>query len=245
LFNIGIETAFMIMMTVALIITALLIKYNYQPIDSVDLKKFYQIGISAFIINGAAVIAFNADKFLINNFFSIDTANAYTFAWTLIAPSFYIGTLIEKGIYSEKAETNLIRKTKRYSILLLAALVLYFGALTFAVKLFPNLIPNSLQQSVLIDLLYIMIPGFLLFTLIHTPVNAVLFKLYKDKIRSKIALLFAPVIALFLITMFILTQIELNNNVLLILSITWLYLFILQGIKIYLMYSNHKLNFID
>lgn len=242
--NMAIEFAFMLMMLVSLVVISLLLKFNYKPTQVNNIKKFYEIGVSAFVINGAAVIAFNADKFIINNFFSLDTANAYTFAWTLIAPSFYIGTLIEKGIYSEKAESKLFNKTKKYTLILFAALVIYFGILTAAVTYYPNIIPGSLQHSVFQDILYIMIPGFFLFTLLHTPVNAILFKLFKDKIRSKIALFFAPVIILFLISLFIITRFDLNDDVLLILSITWLYLFVLQTIKIYLMYTKQKLIFI-
>ena len=124
-------------------------------------------------------------------------------------------------------------------------MVFYFGLLTAVVNLYPNLIPGSLDQTIFSEILYIMIPGFFLFTLIHTPVNAVLFKLYKDKIRSKIALFFSPIIILFLISLFILTRFNLNDDVMLILSITWLYLFILQGIKIYIMKTNMSKDLIE
>lgn len=237
--------SYSILTAVSTFIILFILKKNYTPTTSVDVKNFYKIGFGAFVINGAAAIAFNADKFVVNNSFSLETANAYTFAWTLIAPAFYIGALIEKGIYSERADKNLINKTKKYTLILLGALVIYFGLLTAAVNFYPKLLPGSLEQKIFTDILYVMTPGFFLFILLHTPVNAVLFKLYRNKIRSKIALFFIPVIFLFLISLFIVTRFDLNNDVLLILSITWLYLFVLQGIKIYLMYSNQKLNFIE
>ncbi len=65
-----------------------------------SIKDFYKLGASGFIISAALGFAFIADKYIVNHFFELDVANAYTFGWALTAPILYIGSMVEHSIFT-------------------------------------------------------------------------------------------------------------------------------------------------
>ncbi len=109
------------------------------PAD-VKFKEFYKIGISAFVINSAVSLALAADKYFVNHFFSIEIANAYTFSWSLTAPMFYIGVVIEQYLFSEsnKSKSNIL---KRGFLLNVVLVVFYAGIAVLIINFFPGIIP--------------------------------------------------------------------------------------------------------
>ncbi|MDP2364112.1 MAG: hypothetical protein Q8M94_10115, partial [Ignavibacteria bacterium] len=122
-------------------------------------KDYYRIGFSAFVINSAVSLGLAADKFIVNHFFALDTANAYTFAWGLTAPIFYIGNLIEKYLYSEpKPDKNrILKKGFLFSLLLIS---LYTGGIITVIKFFPALLPASVSKGLFENIFVFMISGY-------------------------------------------------------------------------------------
>lgn len=90
--------------------------FDKKVSNNTAIIDYYSIGFSAFIINSAVSLGLAADKFIVNHYFAAEIANAYTFAWGLTAPIFYIGTLIEKYLFAEKkTEKSKILKKRIHS----------------------------------------------------------------------------------------------------------------------------------
>ena len=215
-------------------------KYLKQDLsESGSLKEFYKIGISAFVINSAVSLALAADKYFVNHFFTIDIANAYTFAWGLTAPMFYIGVLIEQYLFSESnpSKTNILRKGFTLVTLLV---VLYALIVISAIYFFPVIVPDSVDYFIVLKIFSLMISGYSLYVIIHFPVNAYLFKSLGTKKQKTISISFSIIILFFISLYSLMLQGILVIDYVQLLLITWSYIFILLMAKVFIMFRNNS-----
>jgi len=211
-------------------------KYIRQKDSSFkNLKEFYKIGISAFVINSAVSLALAADKYFVNHFFSLELANSYTFAWGLTAPMFYIGVIIEQFLFSESrpSKANILRKGFSLSASLV---IVYALILLIAVNFFPSLIPKSVDYNYVLNIVTLMISGYSVYVIFHFPVNAYLFKSLGIEKQKTISLIFSIIILAFVISYTIIMQGVIEINYLWLLIITWSYIFTLLAAKIFIMF---------
>lgn len=214
---------------------------TYVPLHSKNLSytEFYKIGFSAFIINSSVSLALAGDKFIVNHFFSTDIANAYTFAWGLTAPIFYIGNLIEKYLFAEsKPDLNkILKKGFLFSFSLIAV---YSVGIISAVNFFPSLLPDSVLNEIFTDIFVFMITGYSIYVILHFPINTYLFKVI-DTNRQKIISVYYFFIILIFAFIFILTiQNAVHLNYQLLLTAVWTYIFILLIVKTFIIFARKK-----
>lgn len=194
-----------------------------------NIIDLYKVGGSAFIINSAVPFALVADKYIVNHYFPLHTANAYTFAWGLTVPLFYIGNLIEKIIYS--SENINPEKTLRKSLITLFFLILiYVLALTSAVIFFPGIFPSSVDKQLLKNIFLFMSGGYSLYVLFHFPINGYLFKFLSSGKQKKIAVIYFLFLIILVAVVISAGALELRDYRVLLLSI-WGVIFTLLGIK--------------
>jgi len=209
------------------------IKQNESTLK--NFKEFYKVGISAFIINSAVSLALAADKYFVNHFFSVETANSYTFAWGITAPMFYIGVLIEQYLFSETntSKTNILR----HGFILSTSLVILYGISMLAVVNFlPGLIPISVDYNLVLKISTLMITGYSIYVVFHFPVNAYLFKSLGTGKQKTISLAFSIIISAYLVLYILILQGIVGIDYVWLLIITWSYIFTLLVTKILIMF---------
>lgn len=197
--------------------------------------EFYKIGLSAFVINSAVSLALAADKYFVNHFFSLAIANSYTFAWGLTAPMFYIGVLIEQYLFSETntSKSNILK----HGFILVSSLVLLYAISIFAgINFFPQIIPASVDYVIVKEIFTMMIIGYSLYVIVHFPVNAYLFKSLSTDKQKTISIAFAIIISGFLVVYILIFQRFISIDYILLLVITWSYIFTLFIVKIIIMF---------
>lgn len=196
------------------------------------LKKFYKIGASTFLINSAAGIVLMADKFISNNLFNVPIANAYTFAWAVVAPIFYLGNVAEKNIYAANGKNELKNSFYYSFILITVGLILYFCAIIIIINYYPKLIPKSIDITYFKSIVTTMFVGYSIYIYLHFPVNGILFKFNLYSTQKIISFLHIVVLSAFTIFYFMnLIKIEPNEYFSLFSTVLTI-LFILSIIKI-------------
>ena len=198
------------------------------------IKDLYTVGISAFVINMIVPLALIADKYIANHYFDITTANAYTFAWSLTVPIFYIGNLIEKMIYAEEAR-NTFKAFRNSFLLLFLMIILYNTFLIIGLNYFPFLLPKSIDILLLKKVVYFMTAGYSIYVIFHFPINGFLFKYTKILIQEKIAIAFAIFTVIYIAALFLLRGFIIINQYQQLLIAVWAFIFALLIIKIFLM----------
>ena len=200
-----------------------------------NFKKFYKIGVSAFVINSAVSLALAADKYFVNHFFSLELANSYTFAWSLTAPMFYIGVIIERFLFSETrpSKSNILKKGFSLSASLV---VIYSFVILLAVNFVPGLIPVSLNYTYVNNILTLMITGYSLYVIFHFPINAYLFKSLETEKQKTISIIFSIIISVFVVVYIIIMQGFFEINYIWLLFITWSNIFTLLIAKVIIMF---------
>ena len=119
--------------------------FDKSASNEVSILEYYKVGFSAFIINSAVSLGLTGDKFIVNHYFTAEIANAYTFAWGLTAPIFYIGNMIEKYLIRRTKSREKTTFKKRIGIIIfidcnicsfnyLSCKILSFGAACFNIK---------------------------------------------------------------------------------------------------------------
>ena len=211
-------------------------KYIKQKDSSFrNLKEFYKVGVSAFVINSAVSLALAADKYFVNHFFSVEIANSYTFAWGLTAPMFYIGVLIEQYLFSETntSKSNILKP----GFILVTALVAFYSVATVTViNFFPGIIPASVDYKTVLKIFTLMISGYSVYVIIHFPVNAYLFKSLSTEKQKTISIAFAIIISGFLVLYILIFQGLISIDYVWLLILTWTYIFTLLITKIFIMF---------
>lgn len=200
-----------------------------------NIKEFYKIGLSAFVINSAVSLALAADKYFVNHFFSLDLANSYTFAWGLTAPMFYIGVIIEQFLFSEAKPSKASILKKGFS-LSASMVAIYAASLLIVVNFFPGLIPDSVNYNYVLSILTLMITGYSVYVIFHFPVNAYLFKSLGTEKQKTISIFFSMIIFAFVILYTVIMQGVIEITYLWLLIITWSYIFTLLITKIFIMF---------
>ena len=203
---------------------------------SKPLINFYKIGFSAFIINSSIPFALVLDKFIVNRFFDLDIANAYTFAWGLTAPLFYIGNIVEKLLYSEKENYDHSLLKKGFLINIPLVVIYSLLALT-AVNLFPSILPGSINSYQFLIIFPLMISGYTAYVIFHFPVNAYLFKIAETEKQTLVAFWFLLVTAIVFICCFVALKTAVVINYKSLLVMIWLYIFSLLIVKSYLLFK--------
>jgi O-antigen/teichoic acid export membrane protein len=204
------------------------IKHNKEKGD--NLASLYKLGISTFIINSAVSLALVADKYIVNHYFPMDTANAYTFSWGLIVPLLYIGNLIEKLIYSSTSG-DAFRIFRKSLIVLLILVAAYSILLLAAVNFLPTVLPNSINAVQLVQILSFMITGYALFVVINFPVNGYLFKFAETAKQKTIAAAYLITIIIFPIAFVLFNGGSEITNYRTLLFLIWFFIFLLLIIK--------------
>ena len=208
---------------------------NYKQIG-----KFYKIGLSTFIINSSAGMILMADKFFANNIFEIEVANAYTFAWAIVAPIFYLGNIAEKNIYAASDKKSLKGAVLNSIWLVLFGLIAYFLFVYTFVSQFPNYLPKSIDLELFSDIIIIMFLGYSIFVLFHFPINGVLFKFNLHDSQKYTSYAYIMVLGIFT-TLYLLDIIKLNSDdYLLLLSLVISILITLSISKFLLVILLHK-----
>lgn len=162
-----------------------------------EIKKFYRLGLSTFVINSAAVMIVMADKFFANNVFSIEVANAYTFAWLLVAPIFYLGGVAEKNIYAANNK-NAVKSSLKNSFGLIALGLIGYSFLVYLfTNYFQNLFPEIININLFAKIFHYMMMGYALFIFLHHPINGVLFKLNFHDSQKITSYLYLSILGIF------------------------------------------------
>jgi hypothetical protein len=200
-----------------------------------NLKEFWKIGISAFVINSAVSLALAADKYFVNHFFAADIANSYTFAWGITAPMFYIGVLIEQYLFSE-TNTSKLNILKRGFIYSSSFVIIYAIGVLTVIHFFPALIPHSVDYASVLTISLLMISGYSVYVIFHFPVNAYLFKSLSTGKQKTISIAFSVIISAYLLIYILILQEIISINYFWLLIITWSYIFTLLITKILIMF---------
>ncbi len=204
------------------------VKHNTNESDNP--ASLYKIGISTFIINSAVSLALVADKYIVNHYFPVTTANAYTFSWGLIVPLFYLGTVVEKLIYGSTSSDSI--NVFRKSMFILLLLVSFYSiTLLAAVNYLPSLIPNSVDSLKLIQILGFMITGYAVFVVLNFPINGYLFKFAETTKQKTIALAYLALLISFPIIYILINGGTKITEFRTLLTLIWVFIFLLLIIK--------------
>jgi hypothetical protein len=194
------------------------------------IKELYSAGVSTFVINSSASFALATDKYIINNFFSLNVANAYTFSWMLTVPLFYIGNLIEKIILASTGSDS-PKMIKRSLLFLIVFIMVYVSCVILAIFFFSQLIPASVDADVFRKIFLFMITGYSVYVLFHFPLNGYLFKFFNVGVQKIIAKNFALSISILVIAFVILAGLFGIPDFRFLLFMVWTYIFVLLFIK--------------
>jgi hypothetical protein len=207
----------------------------------VKFKEFYKIGISAFVINSAVSLALAADKYFVNHFFSIEIANAYTFSWSLTAPMFYIGVVIEQYLFSEsnKSKSNIL---KRGFLLNVVLVVFYAGISALIINFFPGIIPPSVEYKMVLKIFSFMLIGYSVYVAAHFPINAYLFKSLGVSKQKRISIFFTVIIIIYLVVYILILREIISIDYISLLLITWSYIFALLITKALIMFGGETVD---
>lgn len=202
---------------------------KYFLIKGGNLKRFYKLAVSGFIINSSLSLGIVFIKYVINNFFSADTANAFTFSWGIAAPVYYIGNMIEKYLFSLKAQRS-NGQIKNSFILLIILITIYSLLIILILRFVPGLLPSSVDASLLNNIFLFMLVGYGSYCAIHFPINGYLFKFAKSSIQKVISISFIIIIIIYII-LIILMRTEVATNYWFLLILFFAYIFTLLGVK--------------
>lgn len=223
---------------VFIILWFIVVYKTYRPelAENTNYNEFYKIGFSAFVINSSVSLGLAGDKFIVNHFFTTDIANAYTFAWGLTAPIFYIGNLVEKYLFAESKpdKDKLLKKGFLFSLSLIA---FYTAGIISTVNFFPSLLPGSVSKEIFSDIFVFMITGYSIYVILHFPINTYLFKVIDTKRQKVISAYYSVIILLFAFIFFLTIQNAVQLNYQLLLTAVWSYIFILLIVKTFIIFG--------
>lgn len=211
---------------------------KYFLLKGNNVKRFYKLALSGFIINSSLSLGIVFIKYVVNNFFPAETANAFTFSWGIAAPVFYIGNMIEKYIYSLNTEKK-SGETRKSFYLLLALIFLYSIVIVVILKFIPDLLPSSVDASLLNSIFLVMLLGYGSYCVVHFPINGYLFKFAKSSLQKVISISFVIIIS-FYIVLIILFRIEITTNYWYLLILFFAYIYTLLVVKVFVVVRSRK-----
>jgi hypothetical protein len=213
--------------------------FDKEDLQNKNFREYYKLGFSAFVINSAVSLGLAGDKFIVNHFFAADIANAYTFAWGLTAPIFYIGNLIEKYLFAEPKpdKTRILKKGFILSLIIISAYT--FGIITI-IKFFPALLPAAISKEIFGQIFIIMITGYSLYVILHFPLNTYLFKVIDTGKQKKISLYFSIIILISIFMFYYLINYVPGLNYQMLLAAVWIYIFTLLIVKMLIIFTGKE-----
>ena len=216
--------------------------FDKEFAEGQGIVQYYKIGLSAFVINSAVSLGLAGDKFIVNHFFAADIANAYTFAWSLTVPIFYIGNIVEKYLFAEPKpdKARILKKGFLFSILLIFS---YSIVVTALVKFFPILLPSSISKEIFTNIFTFMITGYSLYVIFHFPLNTYLFKVVDTAKQKIISIYFTVIILIFAVVFYLLKTYVSEFNYQILLAVVWAYIFILLIVKALIIFKDDGLEF--
>jgi len=210
--------------------------------DNKNSIEYYKIGFSAFVINSAVSLGLAGDKFIVNHFFATDIANAYTFAWSLTAPVFYFGNMIEKYLFAELKpdKTRILKKGLLFSVLLIST---YSIGIILIITFFPSLLPDSISKEIFGQIFIFMITGYSVYVVFHFPLNTYLFKVIETSRQKTISIYFFCIILLFAAVFYYIINYAMLIDYRTLLITVWIYIFILLIVKALIIFKDKENNF--
>ncbi len=182
--------------SIALIPGLILIR-SQQGRNKIKPGELYILGYSIFLINALSGVIFNIDKYLVNNYLSIPAGNAYTFAWTVLVPVFYIGNLFEKQIYTQSDPRPPTRQILGIAFFNAFSVSGYLLTINYIFVTY-GLLPDSVDKENFIRITRMLSLGLFVFSVAHFPINGILLKYSSAKIQK-----ISGMINLFIIVIFI------------------------------------------
>lgn len=179
-----------------------------------NVLNFYKVGLSAFIINGVAVVVLATGKYLSTNLFEETAANSYIFASLLITPLFFAGNILERVIYTLK------KKLFNSKLLIMGLSFLFYISISAGIValwlIFPQLLPKSIDGGTLIRILIFMLLGTSIFSSLHFPLNGILFKESKTETQKQAAIYNFILILIFGLGLYLLYKMDFLSDVVLV-----------------------------
>lgn len=227
-------------LTVFVLVWSLIIYFRFNLKGRFNLEKsfyLYSRGLYIFIINSAVTIILQTEKVIINQTMSMFISNSYIFAWSIIAPIYYIGNIIEKYLLS-------LPQLKKLSIkLFIINGTLVFSYLLTIYLFFINckqILPKIIDFDHFINIFLIMVIGHGTFVTINFPLNSILLKFMSSRYQKKFSKLLLVALLLFFSCIFVYSSIRTEMNYIHILLITFTFIFIILYFKFSLVYRNSK-----
>ncbi|MBI9070780.1 MAG: hypothetical protein JEY94_04240 [Melioribacteraceae bacterium] len=189
-----------------------------------DIKSFYKLGVSSFIINTLPGISVIIDKFIANHYFATEVANAYTFSWIMIAPMIYVGNITEHLILASnnKKGSNTLQSGVIFTII---GIICYNLLCLVILNYFSELLPASIDVEIVKMIVPYLLIGYSLYTILQNPVKAYILKFANKNIQSKLSRVY-PIIALSFVTAIYCTfELLKSSSYILLIGIDFIYLF--------------------
>lgn len=196
----GIELFILFSVCSLALIPGVILHFDRLERVKIGLSEVYLLGLSVFMINALSGVVFNIDKFIINNYLGINEGNAYTFAWTILVPVFYIGNLYEKQIYTESGSKLPYYRILKISLLNAVSLSVYLFAVNY-IFINYNLLPKSVDKDTFAQISQFLSLGLLMFSVVHFPLNGILLKYSSPETQKKSGIINLLVLILFIFTL--------------------------------------------
>ena len=219
-------------------LTVVYFSRKYFLLKGNNVKRFYKLAMSGFIINSSLSLGIVFIKYVVNNFFPTETANAFTFSWGIAAPVFYIGNMLEKYIYSLNREKSK-GQTRKSFYLLLVLITTYSIFIIIILKYIPGILPSSVDENFLNSIFLAMLIGYGFYCVVHFPINGYLFKYAESRLQKIISLSFTAIILFFLLLV-LYFRIEITTNYRCLLALFFAYIYTLLGVKTFMVVKNVK-----
>jgi len=200
--------------------------------QQIDPVSFYKKGVSAFLINTLPGIPIIIDKFIAVNYFDVETANSYAFAWIVVSPLLYLGTIFEHIIYSSSQNLS-ATKVKRGVFISLLINFFIISSIILFLNYFSFLIPSSINGQLFLRITLIISMGYTIITSVQNPLKAYILKYSSQKTNSILTRIYPFVIILFLLSLYIAFEILDSSDFLTLLFIHFSFMTVIIFSQIY------------
>jgi hypothetical protein len=149
---------------------------NFKPDFSLKVLLIFALSsIGVFIVNSCATLIISYHKLLSSSIIDKSFANSIIFIWILLGPIFFIGHVSERFSYTKNVK-DIKADLLKFILLLVAANTLFSFMLIMLISEFPQLLPQSVNAEIISDYLWKFLIGVSLFSVIHYPINSLIFK---------------------------------------------------------------------
>ncbi len=106
------------------------------------------------------------------------------------------------------------------------------------IHLYPSLVPKSINYELFQSILLLFLIVYPIYSIIQSPLNGILFKFIESGSQFKLARIYPIVFLAFCTLLFLLFVMQANRNYVLLIIINACYLFLLLGIKVFVVKKN-------